>query len=569
MEPPGVRRAQLVVIDDLAAQRPRSLPSSRMPSPAVTPSATPAATPVAAAHTARAGDVPRAQLVSLEGLEEPRSILQPPTPMTAARRTRSNAELDEIDADEGAADEDELLLPSPLAARIQTAVEKAAAQVAVVLTPTALASLALATLALPLRHGPAAMAAAAAHLPSALGTSSASWPGDDDDDKDDGDEGQGRGEDGREARSGGEGSESEREQKKAVSDDEDAKRKRRMERESLADEAEQLSDSMLRGKSPLLASASNRPLENYSEQPRRAVIDHRPGIFIRLRALSRVDEKQYLESFTLGLKTLRSPGKSGSFFFATSDMRFIIKSLTVSEAQFLCDSLLEPYLHHLKDNPGSLLARLCGLHTLRIHDGTDVIVSVMLNVLPFGAVVRERYDLKGSTVGRLASAKEKLKADCVLKDLDFLRRKQKLRLDPTQRTELLEALDKDTAFLESQQVIDYSILLDMMDVDYMNEDNPSGKFSDLVKEGHGWVSGVDENGIPQGEVYHLGIVDFSQYYNLRKKLEVGIKSLISDKDQISVADPQTYRHANSFLPLGDTNRYDYYVYLSGNVSWTS
>jgi 1-phosphatidylinositol-4-phosphate 5-kinase len=43
------------------------------------------------------------------------------------------------------------------------------------------------------------------------------------------------------------------------------------------------------------------------------------------------------------LYELRSPGKSGSFFYYSLDFRFIIKTVTQSEAEFMASTFLRNY----------------------------------------------------------------------------------------------------------------------------------------------------------------------------------------------------------------------------------
>jgi hypothetical protein len=47
------------------------------------------------------------------------------------------------------------------------------------------------------------------------------------------------------------------------------------------------------------------------------------------------------------------------------------------------------------------------------------------------------------------------------------------------------------------------------------------------------------------EIYYFGLIDILQRYNARKKLEHGVKSIVYDRQQVSVQDPQTY--ARRFL----------------------
>jgi len=69
--------------------------------------------------------------------------------------------------------------------------------------------------------------------------------------------------------------------------------------------------------------------------------------------------------------------------------------------------------------------------------------------------VHESYDLKGSTVGRWASEREKSRESCTLKDLDF---QHTLHVLPKDLELVREQLSADTAFLQRLGVVDYSLL---------------------------------------------------------------------------------------------------------------
>eukprot|EP00727_Mastigamoeba_balamuthi_P003168 m51a1_g12849 hypothetical protein (308) ;mRNA; f:143-1805 len=290
-----------------------------------------------------------------------------------------------------------------------------------------------------------------------------------------------------------------------------------------------------------------------------------------------ISERDYARSFDEDLRELRSPGKSGSFFFATQDMRFIVKSLGEDESAFLRQSLLEPYYNHIVVYPDSLLVRLCGLHTVtwtsvqaeRSPALVTRTILVMTNAFPSDRPVTERYDLKGSThgrkTGREASEAERTKRDCVLKDNDFRKGRGKLSLCLKDRSALLTALENDTLFLERNNSIDYSLLVGVAAYTREGADGisfsprssrASGELSSLqgLLEGRrgarqsiftrdcGGYASTDESGKRLGEVFYISIIDFLQVqpYNSRKWIEHTIKSTVVDPYAISATDSKTY-----------------------------
>lgn len=144
-----------------------------------------------------------------------------------------------------------------------------------------------------------------------------------------------------------------------------------------------------------------------------------PKVFRHLRELFFIDAADYLISLTSEniLMEMHTNSKSGSFFFYSSDMRFIIKTLTPAESKFLITIL--PYYHkHVLDNPNTLLCRFYGLHRVKGYKGKKTHFVIMGNLFPPNAGIKEKYDLKGSWVGRYTSIDEKV-GGAVMKDNDF------------------------------------------------------------------------------------------------------------------------------------------------------
>lgn len=80
---------------------------------------------------------------------------------------------------------------------------------------------------------------------------------------------------------------------------------------------------------------------------------------------------------------------------------------------------------------------------------------VMGNMFCTELPIHRRYDLKGSSQGRFTD-KKKINCDTTLKDLDL---KYEFRMDKALRESLFMQIYVDCKFLESQQIIDYSLLL--------------------------------------------------------------------------------------------------------------
>ena len=100
-------------------------------------------------------------------------------------------------------------------------------------------------------------------------------------------------------------------------------------------------------------------------------------------------------------KTGEGAGKSGSFFFFSYDRKFIIKTMTNSELDYLL-SILSEVSCHFKENPNSLLSKIFGVFTVKTDATNEVHLMLMENTLqlknPDG--LKYIFDLKGSMVSR-------------------------------------------------------------------------------------------------------------------------------------------------------------------------
>ncbi|OAY44913.1 phosphatidylinositol 4-phosphate 5-kinase 8 isoform X2 [Manihot esculenta] len=147
--------------------------------------------------------------------------------------------------------------------------------------------------------------------------------------------------------------------------------------------------------------------------------DYCPMVFRNLREMFKLDAAEYMMSICGddGLRELSSPGKSGSIFYLSHDDRFVIKTLKKSELK--------------------------------------VRFVVMGNMFCTELSIHRRYDLKGSTQGRFTD-KDKIGENTTLKDNDL---KYDFHMDKMLQESLFKQLSEDCMFLQSQQIIDYSLLL--------------------------------------------------------------------------------------------------------------
>lgn len=112
--------------------------------------------------------------------------------------------------------------------------------------------------------------------------------------------------------------------------------------------------------------------------------------------------------FNANFKTLTelcSTGKSGSFFYYTTDGKFMLKTIRKDEFK-LMKSILKSYYDHLTiENPDSLISRIYGLHKVIFYRKKNkmqkkIYFCIMNNIFCTPLKIDSRYDLKGSLQGR-------------------------------------------------------------------------------------------------------------------------------------------------------------------------
>ena len=200
-------------------------------------------------------------------------------------------------------------------------------------------------------------------------------------------------------------------------------------------------------------------------------IDLEPSVFSLLRRCYGIDTLDYRASFRIknaadiessGMLEKFTEGKSGSFFYFTRDFKYIIKTVTEEEEKFL-QRIAYRYYDHMKNNPNSLIVRFLGLHKVRLaKEQRFITVVVMENIFhnTDKFKMHERYDLKGSKVGRRSMKKiSKIRREYkgTLKDLDLGDKKVHIGADSKSR--LMEQLRRDIEFLARCNIMDYSLLL--------------------------------------------------------------------------------------------------------------
>ena len=273
--------------------------------------------------------------------------------------------------------------------------------------------------------------------------------------------------------------------------------------------------------------------------------DYSPQVFASIQQKFGVTAEEYKMSLGIAqlhssmlvgalsnLNTMSSSGKSGAFFFASHDGKFILKTIDKNEGKIL-RRVLPAYYDHIMEYPDTLLTRYFGLHALS-YGSDKMYFLVMNNVMqpPEHLPIQISYDLKGSTVNR-TTPQDKRKDKVALKDLDF---KRKLVLNTEDRRRLMTQIRADSALLQREQLNDYSLLVGIhcSDDAITENDSPSSPFWAAF---NGGIASKDRK-----EVYYIGIIDLlTSFTSLLKKTEYSWKSVWYRNAKVSCVPPGDYR----------------------------
>eukprot|EP00668_Euglena_longa_P002234 GGOE01002579.1.p1 GENE.GGOE01002579.1~~GGOE01002579.1.p1 ORF type:complete len:836 (-),score=181.47 GGOE01002579.1:184-2691(-) len=259
--------------------------------------------------------------------------------------------------------------------------------------------------------------------------------------------------------------------------------------------------------------------------------DYNPTVFRQIRECFGIDTTTYTRSLSDVWTTLKTPGKSRALLYFAG-MQFVIKTLTKPESKFL-RSILYGYFRHVQANPNTLLTRFYGHHCLTsLANNKQIRFVVMNNVFQTENFIHTKFDVKGSEYGRVASEQEKQSGSCIYKDLDFKRRK--LWIGPERRGLFLTQVGRDVEFLKRMSIMDYSMLVGIHDAEAPTQPQDGHTRSVFV---------CDEGGMgsyTQPEIYYIGIIDILQDFNLWKRAEYTIRSIIHGKKTISAVPPAAY-----------------------------
>jgi 1-phosphatidylinositol-5-phosphate 4-kinase len=215
-----------------------------------------------------------------------------------------------------------------------------------------------------------------------------------------------------------------------------------------------------------------------------------PMVFRNLRERFYVDDEAYMDSLTKECPNDQdSPGRSGARFLESYDTKYVVKTIGSEEVAEMHRILKDYHQFVVERHAKTLLPHFMGMYRVTVNDNETYLV-VMKNIFSPRLNVHKKYDLKGSTVSREASDKEKAKELPTFKDNDFINEGIKIDVGDEPKEELINMLQADVDFLTKMNLMDYSLLIGIHDVELAEQEDEAAKNeeADLQEE-------AEENGV--------------------------------------------------------------------------
>ncbi|XP_046379487.1 phosphatidylinositol 5-phosphate 4-kinase type-2 beta-like [Haliotis rufescens] len=226
------------------------------------------------------------------------------------------------------------------------------------------------------------------------------------------------------------------------------------------------------------------------------VKEYCPIVFKNLRERFGIDDFEYMNSLTKQPHYIDSPGRSGARMLMSQDKKFFIKTLVSEEVEQMHHVLKQYHQYIVEKHAQTLLPQYLGMYRLTVND-VETYMVVMRNIFSPRVGIHKKYDLKGSTVDRQASDKERLKLLPTLKDVDFVNDGVTIQIGQEAKDNFMPTLTKDVEFLASLHLMDYSLIVGIHDPDKGDSDQTDLPAPDDGEEG---ADEEEENGLGEEEM---------------------------------------------------------------------
>ena len=237
-------------------------------------------------------------------------------------------------------------------------------------------------------------------------------------------------------------------------------------------------------------------------------------------------------------------GASGELFMFSHDNQMILKTANHGEIEVFKNILLD-YKEHLKNNKKSQISKIFGLFDFTFT-GSDKSIKLILMENLFtlkNESILRKYDMKGSKHSRqvMKNYKELTKdkrVEKIMKDLDFVQIDKQMDVHTHVYNELMLNVQSDVEFFRSHAIIDYSIILAVVDVSLVGNEFIE---AEVGVNPHILQSSTDDN-----VMYVFGIIDYFQLYDCQKSLERFFKKVMKCSPNLDTSSQPPKYYAERF-----------------------
>ncbi|KYR01394.1 phosphatidylinositol-4-phosphate 5-kinase (PIP5K) family protein [Tieghemostelium lacteum] len=183
-------------------------------------------------------------------------------------------------------------------------------------------------------------------------------------------------------------------------------------------------------------------------EKRTIIKDFSPNVFHILRNRLNIDQTEFLKSWSSFInlnedKKLKGSSGSSDFLVYSSDKRYIMKIINKSDSVKL-RTLLPHYYNYLIYNPNSLLEKYLGLFRIGNKSNHSYVV-ILSNLYETNITTNQQFSQTGQNISSTSIKKGNFK--------------KFLNLDKFTKQTLYQQIEKDVTFLSSQDLIDYSLVV--------------------------------------------------------------------------------------------------------------
>lgn len=246
----------------------------------------------------------------------------------------------------------------------------------------------------------------------------------------------------------------------------------------------------------------------------------------------------------LGKSQAGDGGASGELMICTHDSKLIIKTITRQEFKVFKDIVFD-YCNYVVNNKDTLVCRKFALVEIELTEiGKKVYFVLMENLFWFDSLaILRRYDLKGSSHARqvlpqYGEGQKGERFEKTLKDIDFLNIESEVTFrENLRREDFIEQVQKDSLFFRNHKIIDYSMVLAIVDrskvdiVDALNKVGPV-RLIQTSKE---------------DIVIVAGIIDYFQLFTRSKAAERLFKRVVKCSPNLETSSQPPKRYSTRFI----------------------